>query len=405
MSKKTKSKAKTRAEPAEVEQAAPSALKIWLNSDGARAILCPDGYTPLSKNEEVRKCIHKVADMVSNMTIMLMKNGENGDIRIKNELAKKIDIYPNLDMVRKNFIYKIATDMMVNGNSLVLPKVRMGIIENLKILKSDCASYADCEESYIITYRGKVLYPDELLHFVLIPDDDNPYRGVGFTSLIKGAVETLLQAQATKKGFLKSEWKPSLIMTTEADSEELKDKDLRRKIVDSYTKTTEIGEPWIIPAGQIDIKEVRPLTLNDLAIQDSIKLDVQAIAAAIGLPAFMVGVGTFNKDEYNNFIATTIMSIATIIQQELSKKLLFAPDLYFKFNPKSLMQYTLAEKAGFVKEMVSGGMLNRNEGRVEFDYPPVDDAGMNEYYVLENYLPVARLGDQKKLEGGEGIEA
>jgi len=89
-----------------------------------------------------------------------------------------------------------------------------------------------------------------------------------------------------------------------------------------------------------------------------------------------------------------------LLQQEMTKKLLYAPDLYFKFNPKSLMQYNITEKVQFVKEMMSGGMLSRNEGRVEFDYAPVDNPGMNDYIVLENYVPVDKVGDQNKLKGG-----
>lgn len=197
-----------------------------------------------------------------------------------------------------------------------------------------------------------------------------------------------------------------MIISIHSDADELQDPEKRSKILGSYTKTTEIGEPWLIPAGEIDVKTIQPLTLNDLAIQDSITLDIKTIAACFGLPAFMVGVGTFNKDEYNNFISTTIMSIATAIQQELTKKLLYSPNMYFKFNPKSLMQYNLSEKVAFVKEMVGGGMLNRNEGRCEFDYSPVDVEGMNDYTVLENYLQVADLSKQKKLDqnGGEDNE-
>jgi hypothetical protein len=45
--------------------------------------------------------------------------------------------------------------------------------------------------------------------------------------------------------------------------------------------------------------------------------------------------------------------------------------------------------------MVGGGMMNRNEGRNMFDLSPVD--GLNEFVVLENYIPVQDVGNQKKL--------
>ena len=63
-----------------------------------------------------------------------MQNSTNGDVRIKNNLSKKIDIYPNSNMIRKNFIYKIVTDMILTGNAVVLPKIKNGLIDNLQIL-------------------------------------------------------------------------------------------------------------------------------------------------------------------------------------------------------------------------------------------------------------------------------
>ena len=392
----TKSKSKntqTRADP----------VSNWLNGTDARDILCPDGYTPLSKNEEIRRCIFKIADLVSNMTIMLMENGTNGDVRLKNELSKKIDVYPNKNMTRKMFIHKIVTDMLLYGNSVVLPKLSNGLIDDLKILNADRLHFDEISDSYQIRYKGSTYYPDEVLHFVSNPDDEYSWKGQGYTILIAQTIQNLLQANATKTGFLKSKWKPSLIISIESDSEDLQDAEKRNKILGSYTRTNEIGEPWLIPTGEIDVKTIQPLTLNDLAIQDSITLDIKTIARCFGIPPFMVGVGDFNKDEYNNFISTTIMSIAIIIQQELSKKLLFSPNMYFKFNPKSLMQYSISEKIELAKGLVGGGMLNRNEGRVEFDYSPVDVEGMNDYTVLENYLQVADLSKQKKLQQ-EGSE-
>ena len=96
-------------------------IALWLQGEEAQNILMPSGYMPITKNEEVKKCIHKIADLVISMTIMLMENCQDGDIRLKNELAKKVDVYPNNYMTRKNFIYKIVADMLTHGNSVVIP--------------------------------------------------------------------------------------------------------------------------------------------------------------------------------------------------------------------------------------------------------------------------------------------
>ena len=374
-------------------------VALWLNGEEAKNILLPSGYIPITKNDEVKKCIHKIADLVSTMTIMLMENSLDGDIRLKNELSKKIDVYPNNFMVRKNFIYKIVADMISTGNSVVMPNVQNGLLDNLNIWDINGVSFYGDFENYYIQYKLQKFSPDEVLHFVLIPDDLLPFKGQGFIPIIKDTVANLVQANTTKTGFLQSKWKPSLIIKVESDAEGMQIKEERQKILNSYVGDTDQGEPWIIPASEIDVKEVRPLSLQDLAIQESIELDKKAIASAFGVPAFMVGVGTFNKDEYNNFISSVIMPIAKVIEQEMTKKLVYKPTWYFRFNAKSLMQFNLGELTTHVKEMVAGGLINRNEGRNAFDYSPVD--GLNEYVVLENYIPVADVGNQKKLKGGD----
>ena len=161
------------------------------------------------------------------------------------------------------------------------------------------------------------------------------------------------------------------------------------------------GEPWMIPAEQFEVEQVKPLTLSDLALDAMVTLDKRTVAAVLGIPPFILGVGDFNRDAFNNFVNTTIMPLARVIEQELTKKLLGDPNWFFCMNPWSLYSYSINELVSAGAEMVDRMALTRNEWRAWLNLPPKE--GMDELLALENYLPVDRLGDQGKLiqNGGD----
>ena len=363
------------------------------------------GYTSFKDCDEVKRCVNIIADCVSNMTIMLMGNtSKAGDERIRNSLSRFLDIEPCKYMTRKTFVKQIVNDLYFNGNAVVLPEYGPdGYLTNLQPLVADRLSFVGDvnNTSYKILYNGITLMPDEVLHFVLRPHRTMPYKGVDCAYSLTNTIKNLAQANKTKTGFLRSEWKPSLIISVSADIEDLRDPEKREKILGSYLDTTKAGDPWLIPAGEIDVKEIRPLTLNDLAIQDGINLDITSIAADLGVPSFLVGIGDYNQEQYNNFVGTTVMFVATVLQQELTKKIIYNPAWHVKFNNKSLMQYKPSEKIKMTEPLIKLGVVSRNEGRAEFDYSPVDNPAMDEFEVLENFIPIDRLGDQLKLKGEE----
>ncbi|MFH5187665.1 phage portal protein [Paenibacillus sp. TAB 01] len=409
MSKRNRRSGQTRSDP----QQTP--IGIFLAGDDP-SILVPDGYVRLSDNPEVRMAIDRIADLVSSMTIHLTRNTDEGDIRVQNELSRKIDINPYSLMTRKDWMYYIVHTMLLagDGNCIVFPTVQDGLIDQLIPVPpirigfpTPPTSETGLTTGYQVSIQGRVYEHDELLHFKINPDSDKPWIGRGYRLILKDIVGNLTQAAATKKAFMGDKWRPSIIVSVDADTSQFSNDAERNKLLERYIGDGKSGKPWVIPESIIKIDQVRPLSLQDIAIHESVQIDKRAVAAMIGVPAFFVGVGDFRKDEYNAFIQTRIAPLATGIAQELTRKLLIAPDLYFRFNSRSLYSYSLLDMVTAGTALVDRNTLRRNELRDWIGISP--DPEMRELIVLENYIPADLLGQQNKLktlktalqEGGE----
>ena len=379
--------------------------QVWISiGDDAFKDLCCSGYTSLDKNPEIVTACRMIATLISSMTIHLMANTESGDQRIINELSRKIDINPNQYMTRSTWMEMIVMNMLLygKGNSVVQPTTVDGLLDNLYPIDPDRVSFQGDNYSYSVLIDGIAHDPANLLHFVFNPDHAYPWKGQGVTVQIKDIADNLKQATKTEKGFMSSKWKPSIIVKVDALTEEFSSKEGRRKLLDSYADSANVGEPWVIPAEQFQVEQIKPLSLTDLAIADTVKLNKQTVAAIIGVPAFVLGVGGYNAAEWDNFISSRVRPIVRNIEQELTRKLLMSPKWYWRFNMRSLYSYDLKNIASVYSELYVRGIVDGNEVRDQLSMAPRE--GLDELVILENYIPLAKIADQMKLQGGGSNE-
>lgn len=359
--------------------------------------VCCDGYTRLADNPEVLMAVWRIAELISSMSIRIMANTASGDVRIYNGLSRRLDITPNRYMTRKTMMAAILGTLLLDGsgNAVVWPKTTDGLLEELVPIPPSQVSFLPDGFGYRVQIGGVPYDPDSLLHFVLNPSTERPWLGTGYRVALKTVVKNLQQAGRTKNAFLSSEWKPSVIVKVDGNSDELTSTDGRRRLAEQYLNPFAPGAPWIIPAEQMEVVQVKPLSLNDLAISDSVKLDKQSVAAILGVPPYVVGVGSFNREEWNHFIATTIMPIVRGIEQEMTRKLLISPDWYISMNPWALYAYDVKDLSEIGSNLYIRGMMTGNEVRGWLHLPPKE--GLDELVILENFIPQGMIGDQKKL--------
>ena len=161
------------------------------------------GYVKLSENPEIISAVNKIADLISSMTIHLYGNTENGDIKIKNELSRKIDINPNDVMTRKTFISAVVRQLLLegDGNAIILPTYRDGYIDNLYPIPPSQYMFIPqgiFGESYKVNINGVTYDPDEVVHCVINPRPEYPWHGRGYRASLYEVAKSLKQAEKTK---------------------------------------------------------------------------------------------------------------------------------------------------------------------------------------------------------------
>lgn len=373
---------------------------VWLTDAAGWNELCNTQFRPLDRCPEVVTACSRIADLIATMTIYLMSNTDHGDERIINELSRKVDIEPTSYMTRHTWMTGIVMNMLLygRGNAVVIPHTEGGLLGDLEPITAERVSFVPNGRSYNILIDGIKKNPDDMLHFVYRPDKHELWRGRGVSIELRDVARNLGQASDTVDGFLESKWKPSVIIKVDALTDEFSSPAGREKLLQTYISTAKAGEPWMIPAEQFSVEQIRPLSLSDLAISDVVTLDKKTVAAIVGVPAFLLGVGEFNAEEWNNFINSTVHGIAQSIEQELTKKLLLSPKWYWKFNIRSLYSYNLKELAEVYKDLRAIGVVDGNEVRDAIGMQPRE--GLDELVMLENYIPTDKLGDQLKLKQG-----
>lgn len=383
-------------------RAAPSApsrssVAFWVGGQGCGV---PSGYHKLMDCPEVAGLINRMASIIGSSTIYLMANTPDGDKRLHDRLAHKVDIDPWRMGTRQAWMSWIVTTLLSagDGNALVLPHYTdQGLLYDLEPMPgAQLVPLGTDRRDYEVRWQQRTYARDTVLHFRLFADPETPWRGRGLRASAQDLADVLGGLSDLEKNLSAPDWKPPMIVYADVDSDLFSDEkraDFRRK----YLEDAERGQPWIVPADVVKVDKFAPLSLTDLAIKDTAELNRTALATLFGAPPFLLGVGNYNREQYNSWIKTAILPICQGITQTLTQGLLDSPDRYFVMPEKRLYAYTPMEMVTMALAMSDRGYVNGDEVR---DLAMMDPAGLTDFRALENYIPYDMAALQAKLQGG-----
>lgn len=98
-------------------------------------------------------CASVYADLIGAMTLHLMRNTAQGDVRVKDGLARKLDVEPNRYMTRQALVSLIVWTLLLDGagNQVTYPKFTPdGLLDELVPLKPSRLSFMANGNSYLI---------------------------------------------------------------------------------------------------------------------------------------------------------------------------------------------------------------------------------------------------------------
>ena len=367
-------------------------LAIWLRSEDCSNF----GYHALLDEPNVATCIDWMAGLIASAPVRIMRNTEDGDIRIHDGLSRRLDIDPMPGRGGRFLLMAWIVRTLLgrgNGNAFVYPEYLGGEISEF-IPMPGASITEDSDGWYWVTWQGAIYDPTEVLHFRLRPDYSQPWKGCGIRVQAENLAQSLTNSARLKANLSSPDYKPPLAIFVNADndlSSDTKREAFRKKYLDDARD----GKPWILPADFVKMEQVKPLTLTDLAIRDNVELDKRAACSLLGVPGYVLGVSTFSEREYNNIIRTRVLPIVQSIEQEFTAKLLrYRPSDFMRIDRRQLYDYDIKTIAEIDCMLADRGYLNGDEVRVDLHRDP---AGLKERVRLENYIPSDMAGQQKKL--------
>jgi HK97 family phage portal protein len=261
--------------------------------------------------------------------------------------------------------------------------------------------------------RMETLAPREIVHLKWPSVDfGNPVKALSPIVMAGREIGSENAAQAYINGLLANDATPRTIFSV-AGGVELSDEQVNRmtKTIKEKFGGKNYGSPAVLEGG-MTVQRLS-LGLNELQIDQLMKIPETRVAAVLGVPAIVAGLGVgLDSATYSNFgqamkvftdytLVPLWRSAAEQIQEAMRSEYDDGENLIVKFDTSKVnaLKEQENEKQARVLSLYTGGVVKLNETRLLLGFPEVPEGDAFKFQIEAAPAPMLGKGERKGVKG------
>lgn len=288
---------------------------------------------------------------------------------IVTEYDETQNIFNNIrHMSRYQWLRLIVQSIMLNGNAFTFIRRQNGVPVELVYLtpQSVTINYDEVTDrlTYQVVNKSKIniVQPQDMLHFRKF--SYNGIEGKSIIAFAKNAIGISKQTEDSASDYFSNSFRGFL--TTEDNLSPDKQKEIENNF-SYFLKTKTAG----VLTGGLQFQELKKDSANDSQLIDAREFNVEDIARFFGIPQCLLTgkQGAYNSltQAQNEFYKRTLQPYITLIEEELTKKLMENINL----DEKAMLRMDGTEEANYINTLLTNGVLSINEARAMLDLEPI----------------------------------
>ena len=304
------------------------------------------------------------------------------DISVKNKKTRhKIDLYRLNNIFYKNKLTKfnllknLVLDLLLYGNGYAkIEKASDGSAVGLTYLPAAevSAFFNDNVDDTYFTYKGKRYLPSDLIH--IYKNSYNGYIGVGIIQFARRSLDLANAAEDSALDFYDSGLNINGILHATEPMRKQQGQEALKALTGALQPSANSGgRIRFLP---FDLKlEALSISAEDAQMIETRGFNVEDIARYFNVPVSLLTENNQNAEAVMlQFLTQCLTPFIVLIEDELNRKLITDPDLYFDFDERTLIRTDMKSMAVYIKTLTDAGIMTANEARELLGLPPKEGA-------------------------------